>query len=56
MWDKENIKIVNLANKLPELIMRIKNSKAFRLYGKFKIGSIYDLQNFTNISVSNKKN
>lgn len=55
-WDPDNITIVSLVNKIPELITKIKTAKAFQLFGRFEVGAIYEMKNFDFLSVSNMIN
>jgi hypothetical protein len=49
-----NTTILELANSIPKFISKVLNSKIYNFYGKFHLGAIYELKNFTNMSVSKK--
>jgi len=52
-WNS-NMRIVDLINKLPDLIVRVRTSKVFNFYGNFEMGALYDMKNFNNMLVSKK--
>jgi len=52
-WNS-NMRIVDLINKLPDLIVRVRTSKVFNFYGIFEMGALYDMKNFNNMLVSKK--
>ena len=53
-WNS-NMRIIDLISKLPDFIVRIRQSKVFNFYGKFEMGAMYDMKNFNNMLVSNIK-
>ena len=50
-WNS-NMRVVDLINKLPDFIVRIRTSKVFNFYGNFEMGALYDMKNFNNMLVS----
>lgn len=50
-----NMRVIDIINKLPDLIVRVRTSKVFSFYGKFEMGALYDMKNFNNMLVSKKK-
>lgn len=52
-WNS-NMKIVDLINKLPDFIVKVRTSKVFNFYGHFEMGGLYDMKNFNNMLVSKK--
>lgn len=47
-----NMRLVDLINKLPDFIVRVRTSKIFNFYGSFHMGALYDLKNFNTMLVS----
>ena len=47
-----NMRVVDVINKLPDLIVRVRTSKVFSFYGSFQMGALYDMKNFNNMLVS----
>ena len=52
-WNS-NMRVVDIINKLPDLIVKVRTSKVFNFYGKFEMGALYDMKNFNNMLVSKK--
>ena len=52
-----NMRVVDIINKIPDLIVKVRLSKIYCFYGNFHIGALYDMKNFNNMLVSklNKK-
>jgi hypothetical protein len=45
--------ILEVAHAIPKFISRVLSAKTYHFYGKFHVGSIYDLKNFNNMLVNN---
>jgi hypothetical protein len=49
---KNNNTLYEVATSIPKFLSKVLNSKIFSLYGSFHIGAVYDLKNFSNMSVN----
>jgi hypothetical protein len=50
-WN-QNMRLVDIINKIPDFIVRMRISKVYNFYGCFHMGSLYDMKNFNNMLVS----
>lgn len=48
----QETELYEIANELPAFIAKIVNSIGNKFYGRFHLGSMYDLNNFDNMIVS----
>lgn len=51
-WN-EKLTLVEITKALPSFLAKVINSKGYKFYGTFHLGSEYDLRNFDNMLVSN---
>ena len=49
-----NMRIIDIINKLPDFVVRVRTSKVFCFYGCFHMGALYDMKNFNTMLVSKK--
>lgn len=47
-----NSNLLEVANSIPNFLIRVLDSKLYKYYGQFHLGAIYDLKNFNNMLVS----
>ena len=47
-----NMRLVDMINKIPDFIVKVRLSKVFYFYGYFQMGALYDMKNFNNMLVS----
>lgn len=52
-WN-QNMRLVDIINKIPDFIVKVRTSKVFCFYGEFHMGALYDMKNFNNMLVSTK--
>ena len=46
------MRLVDMINKIPDFIVKVRLSKVFYFYGYFQMGALYDMKNFNNMLVS----
>ena len=50
-WNPK-VKLIDVANLMTPFLARVLNSKGYKFYGTFHLGTVYDMKNFENMLVS----